>query len=71
MKIRIKGDSLRLRVSRSEVERLPRGQHVAETEAFGSTAQKVLAVLRRSFSSSCRPRGQVWQAKRVERRHVV
>jgi hypothetical protein len=36
MKIRIKGDSLRLRVSRSEVERLLSGRRVAETIHFGT-----------------------------------
>ena len=42
MKIRIKGDSLQLCVSRSEVERLIRGDRVAETIHFGPDEEEKL-----------------------------
>ena len=39
MKLRIKGDTLRLRVSRSELERLLDGGHVQETTHFGAAKE--------------------------------
>ncbi len=39
MKLRIKGDSLRLRVSRSELERILEGRRIQETTHFGSARE--------------------------------
>jgi hypothetical protein len=53
MKIRINGDSLRLRVSRSEVERLIRGHRVAETVHFDAHEKaKLTYSLERANQSS-------------------
>jgi len=43
MKLRIKGNSVRLRVTRSELARLGAGEAVAETTHFGPSAGSVLA----------------------------
>jgi hypothetical protein len=42
MKLRIKGDSLRLRVSRSELERFLEGERVQETIHFGAAKEAKL-----------------------------
>jgi len=44
MKLRIKGNSLRLRLTRSEVQRLVEQDSVTETTAFGGAAEFTYAV---------------------------
>ena len=43
MKLRIKGNSLRLRVSRSELDRFSKGQRIHETIHFGSAPNAKLS----------------------------
>jgi hypothetical protein len=51
MKMRIKGNSLRLRVGRSELARLGAGERVVETSRFGSSPDSTLGYSLKSEES--------------------
>jgi hypothetical protein len=52
MKLKIKGNSLRLRVTRSELARLGAGEHVVETSRLGPSPDSTLSFSLRSEESA-------------------
>lgn len=51
MKLRMKGNSIRLRVTRSELTRLQNGERLAETVSFGAGSALVYALESRATSA--------------------
>jgi hypothetical protein len=65
MKLRIKGDSLRVRVSRSEVARLLVGECLEETIHFGQQEDAKLIYALQQDASVCKPAVQYTQNRVV------